>query len=100
MPEAEDQLAGVARAVRVMTRSEATDADLSAAMALVQQVPLLPPAVGRAVIEGIAAGWPADAPPSLGEVERLALESVHRASSEDLEESLTELEERWNLSED
>ncbi len=100
MPEADDQLAGIARAVRLMSRSEATSADLSAAMALVQQVPVLAPPVGQAVLEGIAAGWPAGAPPTLGEVDELVLRSVRQAASDALEESFAELQEQWDLAQD
>ena len=97
MPNGGEALAGVGRAVRVMTQSEAAGTDAAAVVSLIQQVPVLEPAVGQAVLEGVAAGWPAETPPTLTDVQRLALEAAHRRSPDELDESFTGLAERWDL---
>ncbi len=97
MPNDDEAVAGVARAVRVMTQSEAAGTDAAAAVSLIQQVPVLEPVVGQAVLEGIAAGWPAETPPTLTDVQHLALEAAHRRSPDELDESFADLAERWGM---
>jgi hypothetical protein len=99
MPQNDAQLAGIARAVRLMSASEATRTDAAAALALIQQVPALAPEVGQAILEGIAAGWPQNAPPALTEVQALALAGARRAAAAELGEDFEELRDRWGVSE-
>jgi hypothetical protein len=97
MPSGEEAREGIARAIRLMTHAEGTRADSDAAVTLIQLIPTLEPVVGRAILQGLRNGWPADTTPALTEIQLLALGATRSAASDELDESFNELGEGWSL---
>lgn len=93
-------LAGMARAVNMMTRHYATQGRPQTAtiVALIQAVPQLNPVVGAGVLTGIVSGnggWPDEQPPQLTPQQRAALAGAARASAPELAEHYNRIAERW-----
>ena len=90
-------ITGIARAVDVMTRAQSVQADPAVAVRLIELVPRADAAVGKGILDGMAAGWPANRPPALTPEQRTALAAARMGASADLAESFTALARRWTL---
>jgi hypothetical protein len=93
-------VAGVGRAVQLMSFYHASHADVPTVLALFETVPTAQsPVVARGVLEGIALGWPEETPPSLSAAQRERLAEIAHNASPDLEASFTRVATRWTLPE-
>jgi hypothetical protein len=92
-------ITGIARAVDVLTRAHSVQADPAVAVRLIELVPRADAAVGKGILDGMAAGWPANRPPALTPEQRRALVAARMGASADLAESFTALARRWTLPE-
>jgi putative membrane-bound dehydrogenase-like protein len=89
-------VAGQAQAVELMARSHASRSDLEAAVELLLAAPSAEPAVGRALVAGVAEGWPEAEPPALTAEQRSRLTAAARSRPE-LASPFAELAERWGI---
>jgi hypothetical protein len=88
--------AGQGRAIELMARSHASRADLEAVMELLLAAPAAEPAVGRALVAGVAEGWPEAEPPALTAAQRSRLTAAARSRPERAS-PFAELAERWGI---
>ena len=99
LPTDKQALGGVARAVQLMTHFQATRTDPSAVVALIERVPRMDPVVGRAILQGVAQGWPANSAPTFTAAQRTTLAAARRDASADLAQNFAELAKRWTMPE-
>jgi hypothetical protein len=88
---------GIAKAVNIMTQAHSVSADPAVAVRLIEFVPRVDAAVGKAILEGMAAGWPANRTPALTSEQRSALVAARMGSPAELAESFAALAKRWTL---
>jgi hypothetical protein len=88
---------GIARVVQLLTQSYAARPDLDVVVPLIGRVPGLDPLLGRGILQGVTAGWPANTTPTLTDAHRTALAAARRASPAELAESYANLAKRWAL---
>ena len=97
MPADSSARAGIGRAAGLMAGYHVTEGDAGRAVSLVGAASSAPVEVGRALLEGIAEGWPEGRPPELTADQRTALSRAAR-SAPGLASSFAALRERWGLS--
>jgi putative membrane-bound dehydrogenase-like protein len=89
-------MAGIRRSVQKLARFHAATGDLGVSVGLVALVPDAP-AVGAAIVNGIAQGWPEDRPPLIASADRLALQTAARGANAELMEAFGRLAARWQM---
>jgi hypothetical protein len=80
-----------------MTRAQTAAADPAVAVKLIELVPRLDAAIGKAILDGIAAGWPQNRAPTLTPEQRTALVAARTAAPAELAASFTAVATRWTL---
>lgn len=95
LPEDSSAVAGIARAVGLMTLHHAQAADVGLAVALIEAVPDTDAAVGLALLEGLGEGWPEEESPSFSAEQRTALASAANSASDELSEAFSALAQHW-----
>jgi putative membrane-bound dehydrogenase-like protein len=88
---------GVAKAIDLMTRAQAAQADPAVVVKLIEYVPRADAAVAKAILDGVAAGWPANRPPTLTPAQRTALATARTGAAAELAESFRAVATRWTL---
>jgi hypothetical protein len=94
LPDDSASVAGVGRAVELMSRHHATAGDAAAVVPLIVAVEEAHAVLGAAVLEGIADGWPEEQQPTLTAEQRAALQAA-AAGAPGLAEGFAALAERW-----
>jgi len=98
MPGDSASLAGVARAIELMSRANVRAGDADAAMTLIAAVPTAPVALGAAILTGIARGWPEGQAADLTPAQRSSLAAARRRSPAALAEGFAAVAEAWGAS--
>jgi hypothetical protein len=91
-------VAGIARSVGMMTQHHAASADPGVVVPLVVAAAETDPALGAAMLEGVAEGWPEEAPPTLTPEQRTRLQAAAGAAPA-LAEGFSAVATRWGLGE-
>jgi putative membrane-bound dehydrogenase-like protein len=89
-------MAGIARSVPRLSRFHSAPADAANAVALIEAVPHVPVPVGRALLEGMAQGWPEERPPQLSAPQRASLAGAARDAGA-LADAFARVAARWQL---
>jgi hypothetical protein len=96
MPADSSARVGIGRSVGMMARFHASEGDAERVVALVGAASSAPVEVGRALLEGIADGWPEGRPPELTADQRAKLSNAAR-SAPALADGFALLAERWGM---
>jgi hypothetical protein len=88
---------GIGKAVNVMTFAHSVPADPAVAVRLIDFVPRVDAAVAKGILDGIAAGWPANRTPTLTAEQRSALAAARKGAPAELAESFAALAKKWAL---
>jgi hypothetical protein len=94
LPNDSASIAGIAKAVRMMARFHGGAADTDVAVSLVGAARSAPEQIGRALVQGIAEGWPEGRAPSLTASQRAELAAAARGAPS-LAAAFTALADRW-----
>jgi putative membrane-bound dehydrogenase-like protein len=89
-------MAGIRRSVQKLARFHAATGDARVSVGLIALVPDAP-AVGLAIVNGIAQGWPEERAPQLAPSDRQTLQAAARGASPELMEAFGRLAARWQM---
>jgi putative membrane-bound dehydrogenase-like protein len=90
-------VAGMQKAVAKLGRFHATQNNPATVVALIGGVPQATPALAIGMLNGMADGWPQDAPPQLSAEQKAALVLAARDASPELAAAFAKLATRWGM---
>jgi putative membrane-bound dehydrogenase-like protein len=92
-----EALAGLGRAVTILTRHHAAAADATLATRLIEAASAADGVRAKAVLTGLAEGWPDERPPALTPAQRATLTAAAARMPADARPLLVKISERWGL---
>lgn len=88
-------VAGMQRAVAKLGRYHAAQKDFGGVVSLISVVPQATPALAIGMLDGMAEGWPQDAPPMVSAEQKASLVAAARDASPELSAAFAKLAARW-----